>query len=209
MKKVEKTKAGLTGLTPTALVEKGRNHIERCTRNTNVTLPADFLENLGMACDDLEAANIQVRENGGRKDLLIRDARALTVKSMIRTLASYVDAQCEGDGVKINSTGFELHRSPQPVGVLDAPTNVRAERGNQRGDVVLRWNAKRGRTQYVVQMNSGDPKVEENWKWLASTTKIMHTISGLETDKQYYFRLRAHSAAGKGKMSDVAMSKAA
>lgn len=209
MKKVEKTKVGLAGLTPTALVEKGRNHIERCTGNANVTLPADFLDKLGLACDALETANMLVRENGGRKDILIRDARAQELKAIIRSLAGHVDAQCEGNGVKINSTGFELHKTPQPVGVLDAPTNVRAERGNQRGEVVLRWNAKRGRTQYVVQMNSGDPKEEENWKWVASTTKIVHTIGDLETDKQYYFRVRAHSAAGRGKVSDVATSKAA
>lgn len=209
MKNMEKTKVGLVSLTPTALVEKGRNHIESCTDNDNVTLPTDFLKDLGLACDALEAANIAVRENGGRKDTLIRDARARELKVMIRSLASYVEAQCKGDGEKITSTGFELHKSPQPVGVLGAPSNLRAERGNQRGDIVLRWNAKRGRTQYVLQMNSGDPNVEENWKWVASTTRNSQTLTGLETDKQYYFRVRANSAAGHGKMSDVATSKAA
>ncbi len=209
MKKVEKLKVGLERLTPTALVEKGRNHIESCTANTDVTLPPDFLTELGAACDALEAANITARDNGGKLDTRRRDARATDLRELIISLAGYVTAQCKGDGEKITGTGFDVCKPRVPVGVLDAPPNFRAERGKYRGDVVLRWNAKRGRTIYTLQINSGDPKLEEDWKWAASTTRNYHTLTGLETDKQYFFRVRANSAAGAGKLSDVATSKAA
>lgn len=209
MKKLERAKLGLARLTPTDLVEKGRNHINCCTANANITLPATFLQELGDACDALEVANIAVRDNGGKLDTLRRNKRVPVVQDLVRVLEGYVSAQCLGDGEKITSTGFELVRSPQPVGVLDAVTDARAERGKQRGDVVLRWNAKRGRINYSLQMNGGDPNSESDWRWAASTSRTTITLRGLETDKQYYFRVRANSAAGAGKLSDVCTSKAA
>ena len=56
MQKQENAKLGLASLTPTALVEKGRNHVESCTGNPDITLPTDFLKELGDACDALDAA---------------------------------------------------------------------------------------------------------------------------------------------------------
>ena len=209
MKKVEKLKVGLVSLTPTALVEKGRKHVESCTDNTDVTLPPTLLTELGDACDALDAANIAVEKNGGKQDRIRRATRVTELKALIWLLAGHVELQCGGIGEKIVGTGFDLRKAPQPVGVLEAPPNFRAERGKQRGDVDLRWNAKRGRTIYTLQINSGDPKMEEDWKWAASTTRNFHTLTGLETDKQYFFRVRANSAAGAGKLSDVATSKAA
>ncbi|MBX2983379.1 MAG: fibronectin type III domain-containing protein [Flavobacteriales bacterium] len=209
MQKQENAKLGLASLTPTALVEKGRNHVESCTGNPDITLPTDFLKELGDACDALDAANIAVQNNGGKQDRSRRAARVTELEAIIRLLAKHVEVQCGGIAEKILSTGFDLRKPRQPVGVLDAPPNLRAERGKQRGDVVLRWGAKRGRTTYSLQVNSGDPKLEEDWRWAASTTRNTYTLTGLETDKQYYFRVRANSTAGAGKLSDVAASKAA
>ena len=209
MKNMEKTKVGLVSLTPTALVEKGRNHKESCTDNDNVTLPTDFLKDLGLACDALEAANIAVRENGGKQDRLIRDARVQDLKAMIQALAGYVQAQCEGNGEKITSTGFELYKTRQPKGVLEAPKNVRAERGKLGGDLIVRWKGVPGNLHYSLMINAGDPNNPSEWKWLTNTSKNTINLTGLETDQQYYFRVRANGAAGKGKMSDVATSKAA
>ncbi|MGB3526517.1 MAG: fibronectin type III domain-containing protein [Flavobacteriales bacterium] len=209
MKKVEKLKEGLVSLTPTALVEKGRNHVESCTANPDVTLPPDFLKELGDACDALELANIAVRENGGKQDRFIRAARVRDLKEKIKKLAGHVQSQCEGDGEKITSTGFELVRSPQPRGVLEAPKNVRAARGKLPGELVVHWNGVYGRLSYSLFINSGDPNNPADWKWLKTTSQNSHVVTGLESDQQYYFRVRAMGTAGKGKMSDVTFSKAA
>lgn len=209
MKKVEKLKVGLAGLTPTDLVEKGRNHLESCTGNADVTLPPDFLTKLGDACDALELANITVRENGGKQDTLRRDARVKDLKEMIRALAAHVESQCGTDGEKIIGTGFDLCKTPQPVGVPEAPQNLRAERGKLPGELKLRWNAVHGKLNYSVQINSGDPTAPGDWKWLTHTSRNSYTLTGLESDRAYYFRVRATSTAGAGKLSDVATSKAA
>ena len=209
MKNMEKTKVGLVSLTPTALVEKGRKHVEACTSNTDVTLPPDFLTAMSDACDALEAANIRVDENGGRQDRLRRAARVKELEFLIRSLAGHVQGQCQGDGEKIIGTGFDLVKTPQPKGVLEAPKNVRAERGKLAGELKVRWNAVSGKLHYSLMFNAGDPNNPAEWKWLTNTSRNSFNVTGLESDRQYYFRVRANGAAGRGKMSDVAASKAA
>lgn len=140
MTQVYIVKLGLDGLTPTALVEKGRNLVENCTGNADLTLPASFLTDLGAACTALEQANIAVRDNGGRQDHVTRAARVVDVENLVRELAGYVQAQCDGDKEKITGTGFGVRKRPSPVGVLDAPANLRASRGKLPGEVRLIWD---------------------------------------------------------------------
>ena len=83
---VAQVKLGLDGLTPTALVEKGRNLVEKSTGNANVTPPAGFLTDMAKAVDALEAANLKVLANGGREDHLTRNERKRDVEEFVRKL---------------------------------------------------------------------------------------------------------------------------
>ena len=202
-------KLGLTGLTPTDLVEKGRNLSENCTGNANLSLPAGFLTDFDAAIDALAAANLAVLDNGGRQDVLIRNARAADLSMQIRKLGGYVEAQCSESEEKVASTGFAVRRRPSPVGVPDAPGNLRARRGKLSGEADLRWDAVYGRQYYSVWINSGDPNDASGWSELARTGKNYHTVEGLASDKPYYFRVQAVGAAGVGPQSDSATTKAA
>lgn len=209
MQQVFIVKLGLTGLTPTALVEKGRTLVEKCTGNPNLTLPANFLTDLGAACTALEQANIAVRDNGGRADHVARAGRVADAENMIRELAGYVQAQCDGDREKIASTSFGVRRQPTPVGVLDAPGNLRARRGKLPGEIHLNWDGVYARFLYGLYYTEGDPKDASSWKLLVQTSKNRYTATGLASDKAYYFRVQAIGAAGAGEMSDSATAKAA
>ena len=209
MKKNLNIKLGLSGLTPAALVEKGRNHIADCTGNANLTLPANFLTDFGAACDALETANMAVSQNGGRTDTLVRNERRSVVEDFVRKLAGYVDAQCTDDAEKIASTGFELRREPAPLGVPAAPKNLRAKRGVLGGEIDLRWDRVRGRLMYNLYICAGDPKDETSWSLLLQTSKNYHVAENLVTDAVYYFRVEAVGTAGVGPVSDSATSKAA
>lgn len=209
MKQVLNVKLGLEGLTPAALVEKGRNHVQDCTGNANVTLPASLLTDLAAALDALEEANMAATQNGGRTDTLLRNQQRRVVEEFIRELAGYVQAQCKNDAGKIVSTGFEVRKTPQPVGVVGAPQDLRARRGVLGGEVDLRWSSVPGRLLYAVWVNDGDPNVEAGWTLLTQTSRNRLVAEGLTTDKAYYFRVQAIGTAGAGPVSDSAVSKAA
>ena len=202
-------KLGLNGLTSTSLVEKGRNHVNDCTANPNVTIPGTFLGDMTNALDALELANMKVLQNGGRLDHQLRNERRKDVEDYIRRLCGIVEDQCFGDLDKILSTGFEVRRSASPVGIVQAPKNLRARRGVLGGQVDLQWDSVRGRLMYEVWMNDGDPNIEAGWKLVVQTSKNRLVVEDLQTDKPYYFRVNAIGTAGVGPASDSAQSKAA
>lgn len=202
-------KLGLDGLTPTALVEKGRNLVEKSTGNANVTPPAGFLTDMAKAVDALEAANLKVLANGGREDHLTRNERKRDVEEFVRKLGGYVDGECSGDAEKIASTGFQSRKGPSPVGVVDAPKNLRASRGKLPRTAELRWDRVKGRLMYNLYICEGDPKDDKNWTLLLQTSKNFHVATELISDAVYYFRTQAIGTAGVGPVSDEVNAKAA
>ncbi|MGB3526589.1 MAG: fibronectin type III domain-containing protein [Flavobacteriales bacterium] len=209
MKERNKAKIGFSRISPTDLVEKGRLHVTSCMGNPDLQLPPDLLTSLASACDALELANIAVRENGGRQDRYIRSARTWDLQMLLRQLAGWVQAQYGENGEKIAAAGFELHKAPRPVGILEAPQELRARRGKLAGEVRLNWRGVKGRACYDVEINLGNLEDPEAWTPLTSTSKNYHTVTGLEPDRSYFFRVRAVGTAGNGRLSVLAMSKAA
>ncbi len=201
-------KLGITNITPANLVEKGRTLVTDCTANANFTLPAGLLTGMSTACDNLEKANSQVLNNGGKSDTLLRDTRVREVRAQIKVLGAYVQAQSGGDRLKIASAGFEVHKSAAPAGVLPAPKNLRARPGKLPGEVDLRWGGVKEHLVYELDITSGDPTVETGWALVATIGRNFHTLTGLTTDKRYAFRVRAVGAAGPGPVSDSAVAKA-
>jgi hypothetical protein len=202
-------KLGYSRLTPAALVEKGRNHVEKLTGNASFTLPVGFLPSLTAACDALEAANFQVLSNGGRTDTLLRKERVSDLKLLIKEAAGYVQAQCTDDIEKVNSAGFEVKRTPQPSDIPPAPLDVRVDPTTLPGQLKARWDGVNGRIYYVVWVTTGDPTLEEGWTLLVQTTKNFHLHTGLLSGKNYSYRVNAVSTVGAGPLSDYATAKAA
>ena len=209
MQSVFTPKTGLEGLTATAMVEKGRNLVIRCTGNANLDLPPGFLAKITTACDALEVANIAVMENGGRRDVFVRKESSAALAALIRELVGYVQAQCANDPVKIASTGFELRRAPSRPEKLAAVTNVRAKALAWAGSIAVRWNGAPKRILYRLYVTEGDPNDEAGWKLLASTTKNFHNAFELKSDTMYYFRVVAVGVLGDSPMSEVTNAKAA
>lgn len=208
MQEVFIVKLGLDGLTPTALVEKGRALEQGCTGNADVTLPAGFLPSLGDACTALEVANIAVRDNGGRQDRLVRAERKRDLEALIRELAGYVQAQCGDDQEKITRTGFETRKRPTPPERLPAVGNVRAAVSAYPGTIDVRWGGVAKRLLYELWYTT-DPNDAASWTLLVMTSKNRHTAEGLTSNTVYYFRVVAIGVAGASPVSDSANAKAA
>ncbi len=202
-------KLGLNGLTYADQVEKGRMHVEKLTGNQAFTLPAGLLPLLSKACDALEKANLQVIDNGGKSDHLVRRQCGYDVHGLIKEVMSYVQAQAGNDLNAINSSGFQVRKKNQPVGIPSAPDNLRVSNTKLPGELKSRWDAVEGRIFYEVWMTSGDPSSNEGWSLLGQTSRNYYVATGLASGIAYSFKVNAVTVAGAGTLSLAVTAKAA
>lgn len=200
---------GTSRITPTALVEKGRNHVTKLTGNAAFPTPTPKLIDLTAACDALDTANQAYDFNRGRVDKEVRDTAFKTLKEMVRELAGYVQSNCANDKDLILSTGFNVRRIAEPLGEPPAPANVRALVTPYPGRLEVRWKGVRGRLMYSLFMTAVDPLDPAGWKLLTQTSKNRYTVEKLLSDTVYTFRLQTIAASGVSPVSDIASAKAA
>ena len=116
---------------------------------------------------------------------------------------------CAGDVVKLESSGFELAKQREPIGIPGTAKDLQALFTNRRGEVDLRWKGVYGAHGYQVWMTDKDPAIEANWQAIGYTTRVRHTVSDLESLKAYWFCVSAIGSAGEGAQSDPAKGIAA
>ena len=202
-------KLGLSRVTFAALVGKARTNVEMLTGNPKYTTPIPPLNTITDASDTLDAANNAYDFTRSRLDKEARDVAFVTLKGLLKVLAGYVQAISQGDKDTILSAGFEVEKSPSPIGQLPAPPNVRAIVAPYPGHLEVKWGGVKGRTTYELWMTDGDPKVEANWKLQAVTSKNRIVVEDLTSNTVYFFRVVAQGAAGASPVSDTANAKAA
>ncbi|MEO8066968.1 MAG: fibronectin type III domain-containing protein [Flavobacteriales bacterium] len=200
---------GTTGITPTALVEKGRNNVTMLTGNAAFPTPTPTLAAITAAYDALDTANQAYDFNRGKAEKEARDAAFATAMEQMRELAGYVQAHCNNDKELIISSGFDVRRLSQPIGPLPAPANVRALVTSYPGRLELRWNGVRGRIIYGAEITDTDPLNAGGWAPLAQTSKNRYTVEGLKSNTVYSFRITTIGSDGASPVSDIATAKAA
>ncbi len=201
-------KPGLTRVTVKALLSKSRNVVTMMTGNPNFTTPVPPLASVTGICDKLAAATEAYDFTRSRLEKQDRDQYFEELRSAIRDLSGYVQSQSEGDVDKILSAGFEVEKTPAPIGQLPAPQNVRAIARPYPGSIEVRFGGVRGRQSYQVYRTT-EPKVESSWELVATTGKTRIIVDNLVSDNVYFFRVVALGAAGFSPVSDVANAKAA
>ena len=201
-------KLSLYELTVVKLLALLRNVVAKMTGNANFATPAVPLDDMTKLADDLEAA-IEDATNGSRQSKLVRNALVLQAQEMLRVQADYVRSVCAGDVVKLDSSGYELAKQREPIGIPGTAKDMQAQFTNRRGDVDLRWKSVHGAHGYQVWMTDKDPAIEANWQAIGYTTRVRHNVTGLESLKAYWFCVSAIGSAGEGAQSDPAKGIAA
>jgi len=201
-------KLSLFELTFVKLLALLRNVVAKMTGNPNFTTPAVPLGDMKQLADDLEAA-IEDATNGSRQSKLVRNALAQQAHTLLRTQADYVRSICAGDAVMLGSSGFELAKQREPIGIPGTSKRMEARMTGLKGDLELRWARVHGAHGYQVWMTDKDPAIEANWQAIGYTTRVRHTVSALESYKAYWFCVSAIGVAGEGAQCDPALGRAA
>lgn len=197
-------KLGISGLSDTALVIRGRTCFDMCTGNENFNLPDGFLDSLKEASDKLAELEDQVVFFGGRILHQQKRVAATTLRALIKELGGFVQAQSKGEIGIILSGGFQVRKGSTPVEQLGNVQNLRPLLTNFEGNVDLRWNAVPYATNYQVFANSTDPQDPKGWELVAYTSKGRYTVEALESGRFYWFRVQA--LGRKGLMSPMSQS---
>lgn len=187
---------GLTDLSDSALVNKGRTCYEMCQGNPHFVFPDGFLEQLKQACDALAALQEHVVFHGGILAHQQKREAAAALAGHIRTLAGSVSAQSMGDASKILSAGFELRRKASPVDALGLVQNLRPVLTSFTGEVNIRWERVPHATNYQIFANATDPEDPSAWQLVGFTSKSRYTVEALESGRFYWFRVQALGRKG-------------
>jgi hypothetical protein len=201
-------KLGLTGLTSSALVEKGRNIVTMLLGNLIYPTLQGELPGLTEACDKLDAANQEMLFNGGK--IAAENKRELESALRIRItgLGQQVQVISGGDKAKIMSAGFEVRKNAEPITKLDQPQDLRSSLPGFSGLVDLDWEVVRGARYYQIWYTAGDPNTAE-WILVGSTTKSRYTVEKLTPGTIYSFRVNAVGARAESPFSDITSLMAA
>lgn len=202
-----RVKKNLKGLTPAQLVDKSKFIEARMQGNLAFPDPVPALADIATARTALEAA-ITAAMDGGRTATAIRRARAQELELLLGQLAGHVSSIAEGNTLAILSSGFEVRRTPSPVGELPAPTGLDATITAFAGRVDLRWKPVKHAVAYQVHLNRTDPADASAWQLVGISTRTSFRATGLAPASTTWFRVSAVGTAGTGPVSDVAHSLA-
>lgn len=198
----------LSRLNPVAVLMLLRNVISKMTGNLYFTTPKVDLTAMALLGDKLEAS-IDLATAGSKQAKLDRDELVTLAKADLNAQADYVRSICSGNAAMLNSSGFELSKLPEPVGVPTAPPNVTARPTGKIGELEVRCDRSKGAIGYGVYMSTTDPAENGSWTLLAYTGRVRYLATGLESYKAYWFCVIATGAAGDSAKSDPALGRAA
>lgn len=176
---------------------------ERLTGNPAFPTLTPTLAEIATLREALQQA-ITDAADGGRTVRAKREQRRRALKLALDALAGDVISQAGDDAELILGAGFFVRTNSRSSEGLPAPLKLRARISDQVGDARLDWGTTRGAAIYVVEHNGTSPEDESAWKQVAETTRIRHTVSGLASAKEHWFRVRAIGTNGRSPWSDVA-----
>lgn len=201
-------RTALYKLIPSLLLTLLRNVIEKLTGNAALPTPPVTLANMILAGDQLEQV-IEDAIHGSRLSREIRDAQVKDVRDILTKTANYVRATANGDGAILASSGFDMAKEPQPVGLPGQPANLRVMMGPKSGQTESKWRRVHGATSYKLMRSASDPSNAPKWEVVGITSKVSHVDTELESFKAYWYCVSAIGFAGEGQPCAALMGRAA
>ena len=129
----------------------------------------------------------------------------MAIRAAVTLFATWAVQKCAGDRVKLESVGLEVRADATPVGMLPAPGNLQSFGGELEGSIDLQWEPVTGRFNYFLECST---TVSGPWQEVYTGRASRATCGALTPGAEYFFRVRAQGAAGKGPWSDITKKRA-
>ena len=182
------------------LDQKAKFIIDSMTGNPHFTSPVPTIEEITTANDEYITARSNA-ETGDRESVAIKNQKREALENLLNKLALYVEASSNDDEAIMLSSGFSISKHHEPVGILPKPQNFSA-RPTQKSMISLKLQHIPGAGSY--QFEYRQTGVTE---WTIEVhTKSNMLLTGLESGKEYEFRVTGIGAAPERVYSDVLRS---
>lgn len=144
-------------------------------------------------------------EQGTKAATAAKNNARVSVEDLLKKESSYVQIASDGDETAILSSGFQVNKKPAPVGELPKPQNVKIEVGSNKGGVTISCNAIKGARAYQYEYSKLPITADTTWVDVV-TTRSYADVSGLESGKEYGFRVAGVGTDPTRVWSDVIAS---
>lgn len=186
------------------LTVKSNTIVTSMTGNAAFTNPSPALDVVQAASDDFLTSE-QKAEGGSHQDVALKNQKRKVLEKQLHDLGVYVNQTANGDIALLMSSGFDLSKSPEPIGPLDAPDNLKLKPGKSKGTLEASWNTVGGANTYGVEYRLLNSESSKDWVRIDST-KHQVLVSGLTSGSQYAFRVVAIGSNAQRNWSDEVYS---
>jgi len=196
----KKISIALYRLNDASLQVKAEHIIESLTNNVHFTTPTPTLAEVRTALQQFTVALAKAKERA-KLDVVIKNERREQLLNLLKTLALYVQLEGENNETALASSGFTLHKTPQPVGILAKPKNFTVSAihpGAIKASISTVYGAKAYLYEYRI-------KGETTWQGINDTRTTM-LFSNLTKGAEYEFRVVGIGVHPERVFSDVLAS---
>ena len=159
--------------------------------------PVPDIAAITMANDEYITARRDA-ETGDHEKIAIKNQKRAILEDLLGKLGLYVQANGKNDEAILISSGFSLKKDREPVGMLPKPTGFSVH-ATEQGMVQLDLNAIKGADSYRFEYRLPE---DPNWTVRISTKSDL-LLTGLESGKQYEFRVAGIGSNPERVYSDV------
>jgi hypothetical protein len=195
---------GFTRYSDSALIVKAQEIITHMTNNPRFSKPVPAIADITKNCADFEAS-VAIAQSGSKTDTAIKNQKREVLENALGNLGLYVQANGNNDESTLLSSGFDLKKDKSPVGTLPKPENLKIMPGNGSGTLKVSVNSIDGADSYLFEYAL--MPITDNSEWvLKPSSKANISVSGLESGKQYAFKVAALGSNPDVVFSDIASS---
>lgn len=191
---MKKSIVNYAGLRDAELLAFGRSIYPAMNGNANFPNPIPAMPAFLQALDAYDEALTDAK-TGSRNAVAIKTASKLTIVTMLRSQATYVNSVCNGDPVMLASSAFKLAKDKEPV-YIGQPIITAVLQGLNAGNMIVKVQTDKGAVSYLYQA-APDP-INEQTEWITvADTRVKYEFTGLEEGKKYWFRVAAVGSNGQ------------
>jgi hypothetical protein len=184
---IQKLLLGFTRYGNDALDNKAREIVQGMTGNPHFPTPVPALADVQTALTIYQDALSQASK-GGTEKTAIKNQRRRELETLLKRLGSYVEDTAQGNDVMLISSGFDLAKLREPVGILQKPAKVKVISGPVPGSVKILAESVAGAESYLFEYTLVPPTEATVWNKEVSTSRTF-TITNLLRGKEYIFRV--------------------